>query len=98
MKYVENQGAEGSVNYSYFATADDDLNRKLENDWTWYAYVGTHHFTQPVPTPSMPWRDPKTATDGTLYGQVIDADKRQPIDDAMVQVGTLEPIRTDGNG
>jgi hypothetical protein len=44
----------------------------------------------------MPWRNPVTATEGTLWGRVTRAG--QPVDDASVQVGQLPTVQTDGNG
>jgi len=44
----------------------------------------------------MPWRNPVTATEGTLWGQVTRAGV--PVDDAVVQVGALPTVQTDGNG
>jgi len=46
----------------------------------------------------MPWRDPNAAVEGTLWGRVVDAVTGDPIDGAVVQVGSLDPAETDGNG
>ena len=96
--YGIDRGANGSMNYSYYATADEDIDGYWENDWSWYDFVADSLFFNPVPTPAMPWRDPTTAVEGTLWGQVTDISTGLPIDDAMVSVGTLSPVQTDGNG
>lgn len=98
MQYAINAGADGTCNYSYTGTADENKNGTAESDWTWYTYVSTNLFTSAVSTPTMPWRNPATATEGTLWGQVIDFGTGEPIDGATVQVGGLSPVQTDGNG
>ncbi len=98
LQYSLNAGADGTSNYSYYATADEDTDGSWENDWTWYTYVSDHLFTTPVPTPDMPWRDPNNAVEGTLWGRVVDAVSGDPIDGATIQVGSLPSVETDGNG
>jgi uncharacterized lipoprotein YddW (UPF0748 family) len=98
LQYSLNAGADGTCNYSYYATADDDTDGNWENDWTWYAYIADHLFTTPVLTPALPWRDSATAAEGTLWGCVTHFETGDPIDGALVQVGTLAGVYTDGNG
>lgn len=98
LQYCLSAGADGVSNFSYAATADENMNGNPESDWSWYTYVASNVFTSPVATPDMPWRDPATATEGTLWGQVIDASTSEPIDGATVQVGALDAVQTDGNG
>ena len=98
MQYVYDAGANGSMNYSYASTADEDQDGYTEADWTWYATVAAGIFTAPVPLPDMPWRDPAQADEGTLWGQITDHTTGLPLDDATVQVGTLDAVQTDGNG
>ncbi len=98
MRYAYDAGANGTVNYSYWTTVDSDMNGTGENDFNWYPYVGANLFTAPAPVPSMPWRDPATAVEGTLYGRVLDGATMNPVDDATVQVGSLNTVQTDGNG
>jgi len=108
MQYIYTQKpdgsvADGSMNYSYYATRSTesicgDDNDKWVNDWGWYNYVSSNFFTSPVSPPAMPWRDPAIATEGTLWGQVINWDTGDFIDHATVQVGALDPVYTDGNG
>ena len=92
LQYVYGAGADGSMNYSYYE------NTSSGTDWTWYTYVADNLFTEPAATPPMPWRDPATADEGTLWGRITDYDTGLPIDDASVQVGTLSAVKTDGNG
>ncbi len=98
MSYALGQGANGTCNYSYDATADENTDGTPEMDWTWYTYVSTNLFTSTATTPTMPWRNPATATEGTLWGQVIDDSTGQPVEFATVQVGALPSVETDGNG
>ena len=96
LQYASDQGANGIVNFSYWSTVDADTNNAPENDFGWYPYVGTNLFTTVVPLPSMPWRNPATATEGTLWGRVTQANS--PVDNALVQVGNEPAVVTDGNG
>jgi uncharacterized lipoprotein YddW (UPF0748 family) len=97
MQYAYTAGAEGTVNYSYASTVDSDMDNAPEADWTWYNYVGANLFNETTSAPTMSWRDPATATEGTIWGQVIDAVTGNPVDDATVQVGSTT-VQTDGNG
>jgi len=93
MQYARNAGADGLCTYSYNVTTD------TTSTWTdWYPYVATNLFTSAASVPTMPWRDPATATEGTLYGQVTNASTGLPVDYAVVQVGSLGTIQTDANG
>ncbi len=92
------QGAGGVVNYSYAATADENLDGNYEADWGWYPYVAANLFTQPVTTPPMPWRDPAEATEGAIWGRIVDGVTGDPIDDALVEVIGVTSDRTDGRG
>jgi uncharacterized lipoprotein YddW (UPF0748 family) len=93
MDYARNAQADGLCTYSYASTNDTGTT------WTdWYPYVASNLFNTSVPTPAMPWRDPATAVDGTLFGQVTDGTTGEPVDDATVQVDTLPSVQTDGNG
>ena len=68
MEYVHNAGAQGTVNYSYRATADENDDDVAEADWTWYTYVGSNLFSNPALTPELSWRNPALATEGTVWG------------------------------
>lgn len=98
LAYGLSSGANGVCNFSYDATADENMNGTPEADWTWYGYVSDHLFTAPAAVPSLPWRDPNLATEGTVWGRVTDGATGQPVDGASVQVGGLPPVQTDGNG
>ncbi|MBN1489443.1 MAG: family 10 glycosylhydrolase [Phycisphaerae bacterium] len=97
LQYALDQGADGTVSFSHYSTVDSDQDGVSENDWTWYEYVSANCFTAPVPIPSMPWRDPTTATEATLWGRVIDADGN-PVDNLLVGFPHGSTVRTDGNG
>lgn len=102
MSYALAAGADGAINYSYASTvASGDVGTNCSSggetsDWSFYNYVAANLYTQPTPPPSMPWRHPATATEGTLWGRVTNA-ADQPVDDATVQVNG-QSIKTDGNG
>lgn len=102
MSYALNQGADGTASYSYYATkAIEDICDDSDgwaNDWTWYPYVAQNLFTMPVATPSMPWRSPATATEGTVWGQIWNRPTALPVDDASVTIGSRPVSKTDGNG
>lgn len=101
MAYAYAQGADGTVNYAYSSTrATETLCDGADpttNDFSWYSYLASNLFTSTVPTPSMPWRDPTTAVEGTLFGRITDASTSAPIDNATVQAGS-QTVTTDGNG
>ncbi len=46
----------------------------------------------------MPWRNPATATEGIVWGRVIDANTGLYVDDATVTVTGGPTVKTDGNG
>lgn len=98
MSYAITQGCQGVVNYAYDATADENINGTPEADWTWYTYVSANLYTQPAPTPAMPWRNPATATEGTLWGRVMNGSLNQPVERATVTVSGYPSVQTDGNG
>ena len=92
MAYARNAGADGLCTYSYRVTND------VGQTWyDWYPYVAANLFTTTAGLPAMTWRYPATATEGTLWGRVTDG-SGQPIDDASVQVDSMSPVKTDGNG
>jgi uncharacterized lipoprotein YddW (UPF0748 family) len=98
LQYALNAGADGTCNYAYYTTADENMNGSPESDWSWYPYVAANLFTTSVDLPDMPWRDPATAVEGTLYGRITHADTGEPIDGASVQLTGLSAVETDGNG
>ncbi|MCP4250726.1 MAG: family 10 glycosylhydrolase [bacterium] len=92
MQYAQNAGADGLSTYSYATTRDNTT------DWSWYSYVATNLFTGSASPPDMPWRDPATATRGTVYGRVTDGSTGAPIDDATIKLNGFPVVQTDGNG
>jgi len=46
----------------------------------------------------MTWRHPVTATDGTIWGRIMDSTTALPVDDASVTVGSRPVCKTDANG
>ncbi len=93
LTYARSKGANGVSTYNYYSTK-----KPSATDWTWYTYVATNFFTTTASMPVMPWRYPATATEGTLWGRVVDPVTGQPVDNASVQVGGYSPVKTDGNG
>ena len=99
LNYAYSAGADGSVNYAYDATADEDMNGSPEADWTWYPYVQTNVFSVPAVTPTMDWRDPDSAVEGTIWGVVTDCLTGLPLENATVTLnGSGGSAYTDGNG
>ncbi|NLX21782.1 MAG: family 10 glycosylhydrolase [Phycisphaerae bacterium] len=91
MQYAQSAGADGLSTYSYATTNDTG------SYWDWYPYVAANLWTESAPVPTMPWRNPTTATEGTLFGRVTDGATGLPVDDATVQAGS-RTVQTDGNG
>ncbi len=92
ISYARGAGADGICTYSYAGTSSSGT------DWSWYSYAASTVFPEPAPTPAMPWRDPNTATEGVVYGRVIDGATGEPIDDATIMVNGFALTQTDGNG
>ncbi len=100
LDYALSAGSKGVTNYSYWATrlSGTECNSSWVSDFSWYDYVAANLFTGTAPTPNMPWKDPATATEGTLWGRVLDAATGDPVDDATVQVAGQPAVQTDGAG
>ncbi|HPD30944.1 MAG TPA: family 10 glycosylhydrolase [Phycisphaerae bacterium] len=104
LAYALNQGSDGTASYSYYATTategvcESPTQDPWANDWSWYPYVAANLFTSPVAIPGMPWRNPATATDGTIWGRIVDSATSLPVDDASVTVGSRPVSKTDANG
>jgi hypothetical protein len=102
MNYVFSKGCQGASNYSYYATrATETLCDDLDPwtaDWTWYTHVAGNLYTAAATPPTLPWRSPATATEGTIWGQVLNFATGQPLDDATVQVYGKTAVKTDANG
>ena len=89
--YTRDKGLKGNCIYSYAAP-----NSAGNNDW--WAYAAANVYTDVVSTPSMPWRNPATATEGIVWGRVTDANTGSYVDDATVAVTDGPTVQTDGNG
>lgn len=98
MAFAIGQGANGQVNYSYDATADENTNGTPETDWNWYSYVASNLYTSNTAVPSMPWRNAATATEGTIWGRVTNASSGLPVEYATVTAAGQPAVQTDGNG
>ncbi len=90
--YAQSAGVDGIVNFSYATTSSSGV------DWSWYPFIGGSAFAGAADLPTMPWRDPITATAGTVYGRVTVGATGMPIDDATVLVNGFPAGETDGNG
>lgn len=99
MQYAYNAGANGAVNYSYYATKiiEESCDAGWINSWSWYNHTAGGIYAAAATTPTMSWRNPATATEGTLWGQVVDSDTGLLLDDVSVTVGA-SVVYTDGNG
>lgn len=93
MDYARTAGAHGLCTYSYISTNDTSTPYA-----DWYPYVATNFFTGPAAVPVMPWRDPLTATQGTIYGRVTNGATGAPIDNATIKISGVAQVQTDGNG
>ncbi len=102
LDYAYDNGADGTVNYSYYGTRSIeticDDSKSWSADTAWYNYVADNRFTSTALTPDMPWHNPATATKGFVYGRVTDGATGQPIDNATVRLGAVTICYTDGNG
>ncbi|HWX22445.1 MAG TPA: family 10 glycosylhydrolase [Candidatus Binatia bacterium] len=92
LQYAYNAGFNGGVTYSYAvpnssATPSD-----------WWSYVAANLYTNAATVPTMPWRNPATATEGIMWGRVKDANTGLYVDDATVTVTGGPTVKTDGNG
>ena len=94
LQYAYADGFNGGVTYSYavpYATSFD-----IAGDW--YAYVAANLYTSTATTPTMPWRNPGTATQGIIWGRVRNGANGNYVDDATVSVSATPTVKTDGNG
>ena len=100
MRYALDAGSNGVSNYCYVATrvAEAVCDPASITDWGWYSYLGANLYTATAAVPAMPWRNPATATEGTIWGRVKDFDTGKYLDNIAVTVDGLTPVYTDGNG
>ncbi len=112
LTYALNSGAPGVVTYSYASNRHDPADPSglcgsaTLNDPTWWSTIGSGLFSTNVSVPTMPWRVPATATEGTLWGRITDT-SGNAVDDVKVDLlstgaacGTspIQTVQTDGNG
>ena len=83
-------GYKGACIYSYAGPCNDGGN--------WWTYAAANIYTNTATVPSMPWRNPATATEGLVWGRVRNAATGAYLDDAIVTVAGRPAVRTDGNG
>ena len=86
---LRSKGLKGYCTYSYAASSTDG---------GWWAYAAANVNTSTATIPSMPWRNPATATEGIVWGRVTDANTGLYVDDATVTVTDGPTVKTDGNG
>ena len=102
MQYALDAGADGLLTYSYASTRKTVETPCTDTgttaDWTWYQYVADNLFTSAATPPTMPWRYAATATEGTLYGRVINGATGLPVDSCRVRSSDGTEALTDGNG
>ena len=60
MQYAYDEGADGTINFAYGATADNDLNGTWEADWSWYPLVAESLFLQ-AGSDALRWTGTATA-------------------------------------
>jgi hypothetical protein len=85
-------GFNGAVTFSY------GVPNTAVDGGDWWSYAAASIYPSAVSTPSMPWRNPATATEGMMWGRVQDAKSGQYVDDATVTVLGGPSVKTDGNG
>jgi hypothetical protein len=89
--YTRSKGLKGNCIYSYAVP-----NSAGNSDW--WTNAAANVYTNVVSTPPMPWRNPATATEGIVWGRVLDATSGLYVDDATVAVTGGPTVKTDGNG
>ena len=92
IEYAQAAGVDGIATFSYATTSAAGV------DWSWYPYISNNAFTGSATLPTMDWKDPALATEGTVYGRVADGVTGAPIDDATVLLNGFPVEVTDGNG
>jgi hypothetical protein len=90
LRYAYADGFNGGVTYSYGAPSID------RGDW--WSYAAANIYASAATAPAMPWRNPATATEGMMWGRVMDAKTGLYVDDATVSVTGGPTVKTDGNG
>src|ERR1051326_7086593 len=83
-------GFKGTATYSYGVPSNDGGN--------WWTYAAANIYTSTATVPTMPWRNPATATEGIMWGRVTDNNTGLYVDDVTVTVTGGPTVKTDGNG
>jgi uncharacterized lipoprotein YddW (UPF0748 family) len=91
--YTRGLGLKGNSIYSYAVA-----NNSAPYNGDWWAYAVANVYPDVVSTPTMPWRNPATATEGIVWGRVKDDSLGTYVDDATVTVTGGPTVKTDGNG
>lgn len=91
LNHVYADGLAGTATYSYGVPMTNTTG-------SWWSFIATNLYTDVVSTPSMPWRNPATATEGIMWGRVKDYVSGNYVDDATVTVTGGSTVKTDGNG
>jgi len=93
-QYAYNTDAyNGAVTYSYAVA-----NNSSPYNGDFWSYISTNFYTAAATVPTMTWRNPATATEGTMWGRVYDAKTAAYVDNATVTVAGGPTVQTDGNG
>ncbi|PWU19208.1 MAG: hypothetical protein C5B50_07095 [Verrucomicrobia bacterium] len=87
------KGYNGAVTYSYAVA-----NNSSPYNGDFWSYISTNFYTTTASVPTMTWRNPATATEGTMWGRVYDAKAAAYVDNATVTVAGGPTVQTDGNG
>ncbi len=75
--YTRSLGMKGNAIYSYAVA-----NNSAPYNGDWWAFAAGTVYSSVVTTPTMPWRNPATATEGIVWGRIRDASTGQYVDDA----------------
>ncbi|MDB6029436.1 MAG: hypothetical protein JWM68_5659 [Verrucomicrobiales bacterium] len=93
INYTRSIGLKGNCIYSYAVPTSASGSGS-----GWWAYAAANVYTNTTTTPTMPWRNPATATEGIVWGRVKDLSANVYVDDATVTVTGGPTVKTDGNG
>ncbi|PYJ03506.1 MAG: hypothetical protein DME25_12050, partial [Verrucomicrobia bacterium] len=83
-------GLNGTATYSYAVPSNDGGD--------WWGYAAANIYTNTATVPTMPWRNPLTASEGIMWGRVQDGQTGLYVDDATVAVTGGPTVKTDANG
>ncbi len=92
LKYAYSIGLTGTATYSY------GVPNNTATPTSWWNFITVNLYTNVVSTPTMPWRNSATATEGIMWGQVKDQITGTNVDNVTVTVTGGSTVTTDGNG